>query len=78
MEWITTGNKIMGKNRMMGMAFTSMANYLTKLEDSPEDWHLAPVRGHTRIHKLFPFYPADLQHWRLSGSIQYPKSSTLI
>ncbi len=42
------------------MAFTSMANYLTKLEDSPEDWHLAPVREHTRIHKLFPFYPADL------------------
>jgi hypothetical protein len=59
-EWITRGNKIMGKNRMMGMAFTSMANYLTKLEDSPEDWHLAPVRGHTRMHKLFPFYPADL------------------
>ncbi len=38
----------------------AMANYLTKLEDSPEDWHLAPIRGHTRIHKLFPFYPADL------------------
>jgi hypothetical protein len=37
-----------------------MANYLAKLEDSPEDWHLAPIRGHTRIHKLFPFYPADL------------------
>ncbi len=59
-EWIATGNKIMGKNRMMGMAFMSMANYLTKLVDSPEDWHLAPVRGHTRVHKLFPFYPADL------------------
>jgi hypothetical protein len=50
----------MGKNRMMGMAFMAMANYLTKLEDSPEDWHLAPIRGHTRVHKLFPFYPADL------------------
>jgi hypothetical protein len=59
-EWIATVNKIMGKNHMMGMAFMSMANYLTKLEDSPEDWHLAPVRGHTRVHKLFPFYPADL------------------
>jgi hypothetical protein len=45
---------------MMGMAFMSMANYLAKLEDSPEDWHLAPIRGHTRIHKLFQFYPADL------------------
>ncbi len=30
------------------------------LEDSPEDWHLAPIRGYTRIHKLFPFYPTDL------------------
>ncbi len=59
-EWICTGNKIMGKNRMMGTAFMAMANYLTKLEDSPEDWHLAPIRGHTKIHKLFPFYPADL------------------
>jgi hypothetical protein len=59
-EWTTTGNKIMKKNRMMGMAFIAMANYLAKLEESPEDWHLAPIRGHTRVHKLFPFYPADL------------------
>ncbi len=59
-EWTATGNRIMGKNRMMGMVFVAMANYLTKLEDSPEDWHLAPIRGHTRVHKLFPFYPADL------------------
>ncbi len=59
-EWDITGNKIMGKNRMMGMTFKSMATYLAKLEDSPEDWHLAPVRGHTRIHKFFPFCPADI------------------
>jgi hypothetical protein len=59
-EWVTTGNKIMGKNRMVGMAFKSIADYLTKLEDSLEEKHLAPIRGHTRVHKLFPFYPADL------------------
>jgi hypothetical protein len=59
-EWVATGNTIMGKNCMIGMAFKSIANYLTKLEDSPEDWHLAPIRGHTRVHKLFPFYPANL------------------
>jgi hypothetical protein len=42
-EWEKTANKIITKNRMVGMAFQSMADYLTKLEDSPEDWHLAPV-----------------------------------
>jgi hypothetical protein len=50
----------MNKNRMVGMAFQSIAGYMTKLEDSPEDWHLSPIRGHSRVHKLFPFYPADL------------------
>jgi hypothetical protein len=59
-KWITTGDKIMSKNRMVGMAFKSIADYLAKLEDSPEDWHLSPVRGPTRVHKLFPFYLADL------------------
>jgi hypothetical protein len=52
---------------MMGMAFMAMANYLTKLEDSPEDWHVAPIRGHTRVHKLFPFYPADLATLETQG-----------
>jgi hypothetical protein len=50
----------MSKNRMVGMAFQTIAAYMTKLEDSPEDWHLSPIRGHSRVHKLFPFYPADL------------------
>jgi hypothetical protein len=59
-EWVTTGNKIMNKNRMVGMAFKSIADYLAKLENSLEDWHLSPIRGHTKVHKLFPFYLADL------------------
>jgi hypothetical protein len=41
------------------MAFQAIAGYLAKLEDSPEDWHLSPVRGHSKVHKLFPFYPVD-------------------
>jgi hypothetical protein len=45
---------------MVGMAFQSMADYLTKLEDSPEDWHLAPIRGHTKFSKLLPLYPAEV------------------
>jgi hypothetical protein len=59
-EWILTGDRIMNKNSMIGLAFKLMAKYLLKLEESPEDWHLAPVCGHSRIHKLFPFYPADI------------------
>jgi hypothetical protein len=59
-EWENTGNKIFTKNRLVGMAFKSMAEYLAKLGDSPEDWHLSPIRGHKKISKLFPLYPADL------------------
>jgi hypothetical protein len=44
---------------MVGMAFQSIAGNLTKLKDSPEDWYLSPIRGHSRVYKLFPFYPAD-------------------
>jgi hypothetical protein len=62
-----TGDKIMMKNQMLGLAFKSMALYLVTLEDSPEDWHLAPVRGHTRIHKLYPLYPADLATLEVHG-----------
>jgi hypothetical protein len=59
----------MTKNSMIGLALKSMAKYLTKLEESPEDWHIAPVRGHTRIHKLFPFYPADIATLETQGII---------
>jgi hypothetical protein len=58
-EWEKTANKITTKNRMVSMAFHSMAAYLTKLEDNPEDWHLAPIQGHTKFSKLFPLYPAE-------------------
>jgi hypothetical protein len=58
-EWVTIGNRIMSKNRMVCMVFQTIAGYLTKLEDSPEDWHLSPIGGHSRVHKLFPFHPAD-------------------
>ncbi len=63
-EWDAKVNNIMGKNRMLGLAFKSMAISLTKLEDSPEDWHLAPVRGHTGDPKLFLFYLAGLGLWK--------------
>jgi hypothetical protein len=59
-EWNITGDKIMMKNRMLSLAFKLVAFYLAKLNDSPEDWHLATVRGHTKIHMFFPLYLTDL------------------
>jgi hypothetical protein len=59
----------------------------------PEDWrHLASIRFHTQVHKLFPFYPADLatleahgvntvsqlSDTRLSGRIEKSESTDLM
>jgi hypothetical protein len=82
----------MSRNSMIGLAFKTMAKYLIKLEDSPEEWHLAPIQGHTRIYKLFPFYPVDITtletqrivtvsqlfETQLSGRIDKTVSSELI
>jgi hypothetical protein len=59
-EWHKTSLKIRDTNPMLSEAFQSMVNLLTKLEDSSEDWHHAPIWGHSRTHKLFPLYPADI------------------
>jgi hypothetical protein len=45
---------------MLRHAFKSVALLLLKLEDSVEDWHLAPICGHSQVHKLFMFYPTDI------------------
>jgi hypothetical protein len=60
LEWHKTGLRIRNTNPMLGEAFQSMTKFLTKLEESQEDWHHAPIWGHSRTHKLFPFYPADI------------------
>jgi hypothetical protein len=36
------------------------SKFLKKAKDSQEDWHHAPIWGHSCTHKLFPFYPADI------------------
>jgi hypothetical protein len=59
-EWMKTSTRIENINPMLGEAFKSMAGFLRKLEDSHEDWHHAPIWGHSKAHKLFPFYPADI------------------
>jgi hypothetical protein len=38
---------------MLGLAFKSLSDYLAKLLDSLEDWHVvAPIRGNTQLYKL--------------------------
>jgi hypothetical protein len=59
-EWMKTSTKIRNVNPMLGEPFQSMAKFLKKAEDSYEDWHHAPICGHSRTHKLFPIYPADI------------------
>jgi hypothetical protein len=59
-EWMKTSVKIESVNPMLSEAFKSMASFLRKLEDNHEDWHHAPIWGHSKTHKLFPFYPADI------------------
>ncbi len=59
-EWMKTSTKISNVNPMLGNAFQSMVNFLKKTKDSHEDWHHAPIWGHSRTQKLFPFYPADI------------------
>jgi hypothetical protein len=59
-EWTKTSTKISNVNPMLEKAFKSMANFLKKAEDSHGDWHHAPIWGHSRTHKLFPLYPADI------------------
>jgi hypothetical protein len=59
-EWIKTSSKIITVSPMLGEAFKSIANFLKRIEDSQEGWHHAPIWGHSRIHILFPFYPADI------------------
>ncbi len=46
-----------------------MPQYVIKLKDGPEDWHLAPIRGHSQVHKIFPFYPVDLAALEAHGVI---------
>jgi hypothetical protein len=59
-EGAKTSTKINNVNPMLGEAFKSMANFLKRTEDSHEDWHHAPIWGHSHTHKLFPLYPADI------------------
>jgi hypothetical protein len=46
-EWIKTSVRINSINPMLGEAFKSVAHFLEKSKNSHEDWHLAPIWGHS-------------------------------
>ncbi len=72
-EWHKTSLRIRNTNPMLGEAFQSMANFLTKLEDSQEDWHMPPS-GDTLEHtSSFHSTPLTLQHFRPCESTLSPK-----
>jgi hypothetical protein len=51
--------------------------YLVKPEKAL-DWHFTPIQSHTQFHRLFPFYPADLQLLRHMALSLCPNSLALI
>jgi hypothetical protein len=59
-EWLTMCTRLKKKNLILGQAFTSVSHLLVKLKESAEDWHLSPIWGHSSVHKLFPFFTADI------------------
>ncbi len=59
-KWMKTSAKLININQMRGEAFKLVAQLQAKIEDCAEDWHLAPMWGHSWTHKLFPFYLANI------------------
>jgi hypothetical protein len=59
-EWLKTAARPQNKNLILGPVYKSIAQFLVKLEDTAEGWLLAPLYGHSCIHELLPFCPADI------------------
>jgi hypothetical protein len=55
-----TSAKLKNENLILEETFKSVSQLINKLEDSVNDWHLAPLWGHTGVHKLCPFYSVDI------------------
>jgi hypothetical protein len=41
-------------------AFQALVELLLKHEETTEDWHFAPIGGHSGVHKLFSFSLANI------------------
>jgi hypothetical protein len=70
--------RIVNKNSFLEVAFQSISDYLFKLEDCPNDWHLAPQSG--TIPSFTGWFPSTrliLQLLGRMGASQYPSGSPL-
>ncbi len=54
---------------MLGFAFQSVAEYLVQLENSSEDWRVAPILAHMQVRRLFPFCLAAMATLEAHGVI---------
>jgi hypothetical protein len=46
-------------NRLMGLAFHSVATLLAFYETTRDLWHTAAINGHTNFSKVFPLSSAE-------------------
>ncbi len=58
-QWRITGRRLLLWNRLMGLAFRSVATLLASHETTRDLWHNAAINGHTNFSKVFPLSSAE-------------------
>jgi hypothetical protein len=58
-QWRITGQRLLPWNRLMGLAFHSVATLLASSETTRDLWHTAAINGHTNFSKVFPLTFAE-------------------
>jgi hypothetical protein len=52
-QWRITGQRLLPWNRLLGLAFHSVAALLASYETTRDLWHTAAINGHTNFSKVF-------------------------
>jgi hypothetical protein len=58
-QWRITGQRLLPWNRLLGLAFQSVATLLASSETTRDLWHTAAVHGHSNFSKVFPLTHAE-------------------
>jgi hypothetical protein len=58
-QWRITGQRLLPWNRLLGLAFHSVATLLASSETTRDLWHTAAVHGHSNFSKVFPLTHAE-------------------
>jgi hypothetical protein len=56
----STGNRLQPWNRLIGLAFHSVADLLATYETLRDSWHAAAIAGHSSFSKLFPLSVGEM------------------